>query len=183
MSWRRILVYYLLAVLVAAHLYSQQSGQADPAVSDQQAALPFVTGLTAELSAVTITFDSAVVRIERRPPPYKWAVTAPEGLRVPADLIEALIETLTTIAPIQKIADDKEGGSFGLSPPLATLVLIGGDRELAVVEFGRTNPTGTAVYVTRNHGPEVYLLGLNARYYVDLVYESLEQQLSAARGR
>ena len=40
------------------------------------------------------------------------------------------------------------------------------------VFLGANNPTNTALYAMRDDRPAVFLVGLNLRYYVDLIFEA-----------
>lgn len=127
-------------------------------------------------SVTTITFrhNESIVRLARRD--GTWQTMEPPGVRISPDLVEATIATLTTGQAAERLADHSDQGLdvYGLDQPTATLeIALGPPPALPViVTLGARNPTQTAVYARRSDRPTVYLVGLNLRYYIDLVFEA-----------
>lgn len=180
MTWRSVAVYWLLALAVGANLTVEWRAR-NPV--HMEVALPvaaIIVASGAEIDGVVTTRGS--LALEMRQVAGRWTLQSPPGLAVQPDLIEALVDTLTSIPPVEIIEETGERmGEFGLQPALFTVRVDAGPRTLATVELGYRNPTRTAVYA-RIHGEDrVYLLGLNAQYYVELVYEEVDKQLAGMR--
>ena len=102
----------------------------------------------------------------------------PAGAVVPPDLVDAAVATLTAGQVSEVVADGARGGDltvFGLATPSSTIVLTtngeNGSRDVTVL-FGDMNPTRTALYARLADDPRAYLVGLNVRYYEDLIFEA-----------
>lgn len=180
MTWRSVAVYWVLATVVGTNLYAEWRAR-NP--FEAEAVLPqaaIVVADSAPIDGVVATRGSLALDVRRVS--ERWTVQQPAGLQLQPDLIDALIDTLTTIAPVEIVEEAAgRGREFGLSPPLFTVRLDSGPRTLATVELGYRNPTRTAVYARLAGEDRVYLLGLNAQYYVELLYEEVDRQLAGLR--
>jgi len=86
--------------------------------------------------------------------------------------IVALDEVTEDNGPIELIPEGSgDLAAYGLDPPQAIVRMASAGRPVATLEFGERNPTRTAVYARRPDQKQVYLLGLNAQYYLDLIFE------------
>ena len=182
MSWKRICIYWLVAAILGLHLYQVGLSTVWETGGDPSSARPFVELSPVQLTAldgVLLKWADLAVELNREAKGGRWKVAAPaQGLGVTSDLIDALIDTLATIPAIEVVATDEESREqFGFDPPSAELTLSGGSTVLAALQFGRRNPTRTAVYARMRGSNTVYLLGLNAQYYVELIGDEVEKQL------
>lgn len=234
MSWSRIAIYYGLALALAVYLFGVQWMRAPEGTAESSRPGPLVQAAARDVSRVDLLRKRRRVRFERRD--GRWQAVEPQGLSVTSDLVEALVDTLTRVPPIEVIslgtADPKP---FGLAPPQTVIVLgesamgakgaptpepgnaaagatgggqaaeggraAGGSREaqgsnaaggqtgggssagappgpagIERVELGSRSPTQTAVYARKGGDAAIYLLGLNASYYVDLIYQEVDKQ-------
>ena len=86
------------------------------------------------------------------------------------------------------VADGARPGdlaSFGLANPSSSIVLTtdgAGSAHEVTVFLGDRNPTHTALYARRAEDARVYLVGLNLRYYEDLIFTAAGA-IRALRGR
>ena len=91
-----------------------------------------------------------------------------------------------TQLPDVEVVDEGKGSiaQFGLDPPVSQMLLTLSGGKPVTVRFGSRNPSGTAIYAQRDDGPRVYLIGLNVRYYEDLVFQAAppQQRLESAEG-
>ena len=81
------------------------------------------------------------------------------GASFPADMIEDLLATLSTLRPTETLADGESAADYGLAPPGASLVISEGDTRLLQLDVGGRNPAWTGVYVRRTGGAGVELVG------------------------
>jgi hypothetical protein len=174
MTWRHVLVYWVLAAIVGGLVYvGIERDAAIPPAAPEVASL--VTTSLARIDDVTVRRGSATLAFGRESD--RWVLKSPAGFRVTSDLVAALLDTLASIPPIERLSTDGRGsGPFGLSPPEAEVVLDGPDVEPVTVDIGSRNPTGTAVYAAVAGDDSVYLLGLNAQYYLELVFDEVARQ-------
>lgn len=178
MSWRRIAAYYFTAAVVGGLLWSEWQGRQAELISAAPAAeTPMLELGRATVQFVSVRTGALEIRLERAA--GGWKVLAPAGTTVAGDLVEAILDTLSSIPPIETVAGTSDASAeYGLKPARVTLALADSSGQGVVVELGKRNPTGTAVYARTKGRPEVRLLGLNASYYVDLMLEDLRGQLA-----
>lgn len=174
MSWRRVAVIYAVFVLLAVWAFAVDG--AAPAPEQPVQAPPAASLLdtdAASVTALTLRKDDRVVRASRTD--ERWATNEPTGATVPPDLYEAVVATLTAGQAAEELAHETENAlaAYGLAAPTATLeIMVKGASQPLTVRIGDQNPTRTAVYARRDDRPTVYLVGMNLRYYVDLVFEA-----------
>lgn len=175
MSWRRITFYYLGAALVWGCLWINWQTRLAETAPEAQLSETAIVGLSpADIEKVSIRAHGLEISLFRQD--EKWSVEAPAGAEVPGGLIEAIVDTLTSIPPIETISGDAAGAAeYGLDPPELTLALTDTRGARVVIEFGKRNPTGTAVYAKIEGEAELSLLGLNSRYYLDLLLEDVRE--------
>jgi len=172
MSWRRIWLYYILAALVGGAVYMEQRMQA-PSLPGDNTAPPIVEYLATRIDEVELKGEGVRVAFKRTD--GRWKVVDPSGVDIGSDLVDALLDTLTTIPPVEILREQSADlGQFGLSSPRFSLELSSEGERVALVEIGRRNPTRTAFYARLDEDGPVYLLGFNAQYYVDLIVAEVE---------
>jgi len=110
----------------------------------------------------------------------RWEEATPADVRVPSDLVAALLDTLSTIPPIERLAGKSTTApEFGLSPPETRVELHSDGKKEQEVSIGRRNPTRTAAYAAVTGHADVYLIGLNAQYYLELIFDEIARQRSS----
>lgn len=174
MTWRKVLFYWLAATLIGGIVYF--GDRRDEAELEATSDLPaLVTISPSRFERLTVTRGGIVLAFAREND--RWVVTAPAGYRITSDLIGALIDTLASIPPVEKLSTEaRTSPQFGLAPPEAEISMEGPDGASASVDIGKRNPTGTAVYAALTGDASVYLLGLNAQYYLELIFDELGRQ-------
>jgi hypothetical protein len=174
MSWRRVAGIYLILIALAAWvLVVERDAPPLEAPPPQATVGPSLVDATAEaVTAVTLRMQGVVVRAARAD--NRWRAIEPVGVRIPSDLIEATVATLTAGQAAERIADTAEQdlAAYGLDAPAATLELSMDPGRAVTVEVGAQNPTRTAVYARRGDSPAIFLVGMNLRYYIDLIFEA-----------
>ena len=168
MSWRSVLVYWVLAAVVVGQLAFTLRSRETPVDQSTEVAAPIVDASTA-IDGIRVERGDDVreFRIESG----RWQAENPDNA-VSSDLIAALIDTLTTIPPVEILASGAtDPANYGLAPPQTVVRMASRGEPLATVEMGNRNPTRTAVYAHRPDLGRSYLLGLNAQYYLDLIFE------------
>jgi|GEM_PF-2536762 len=189
MRWSKIAVVYAVASILAVYLYVRSGQRSQANLPDAEALAPLVQADPSSVDAVKIESADATVFLERRD--GRWRVTQvvdrngrpevpakpgegnAEAHRVSGDLVDALIETFITVPPIEMVSEGGAPAQFGLDPPGVVVSMIVGSTPLPVIEIGNRSPTATAVYARRRGASHVYLVGLNARYYVELLWDEV----------
>jgi hypothetical protein len=169
MSWRAVAVYWALAIAAVAQLGFALRGREVAVEESTQPTAPIVEAAAAAVDQIRVQRgdDVRAFRIESG----RWQAETP-GHEVSSDLIAALIDTLTTVPPVEILEEGAEkAADYGLAPPRTVLRMASHGEPLATVELGDRNPTRTAVYARRPELRRSYLLGLNAQYYLDLIFE------------
>jgi hypothetical protein len=171
MTWRRAALYW--ACFLALSVY-YVAGERQPAGEDAAhlTRAPFINVPESSFVAVEVQRGGEMIRCRRAD--GRWRVVEPAGGSVPSDLIAGLITNLTDLPDVEVVADAAADLSqFGLDDPASQLVLTPATGAPITIRMGDRNPAGTAVYAQRNDSKRVYLIGLNARYYEDLLFEGL----------
>ena len=181
MSWRAIGTYYVLALVMGIYLFARFGFVGPEEPRPETTAVPLVAANAGAADRLLVTRDRLELEAEREG--ERWSLAKPVGLEITSDLVEAFLDTLTTIPPIEILpATPTSGNEYGLLPALTTIEISSGDELLARVKLGKRNPTRTAVYASKEGEEVVYLLGLNAQYYVELIFEDITRQLGGFRG-
>jgi hypothetical protein len=175
-TWSRVAVIYAVLVVLVGYL-----ALVDGPPSEETAPLepppPTASLLGTEADAVRVmTFekDGRLVRASRES--GRWRPTEPMGARIPPDLFDAAIAALTAGQVSEKISPEAghQLADYGLEIPAATIELVVGDlpsRPISV-SIGARNPAQTAVYARRSDEEAIYLVGMNLRYYIDLIFDA-----------
>lgn len=175
MSWRGVgWIYLALALLTLVVVVDRQEHEPAPAFVGTAAEQSLLGTEAAAISAIAFRREGASVRASRDG--ERWRVLEPAGTQMPSDLIAAAVATLTT-GQVSEVLVETAGpqlGAFGLTEPETMIeVSIGGDPPRTIrVLAGANNPTGTALYAMRDDGPAVFLVGLNLRYYTELIFQA-----------
>jgi hypothetical protein len=168
-SWRSVLVYWVLAVVAVAQLGWTLRTREAPVEAQDAPVAPIVESPAAMIDQVRVQRGEDVR--EFRVEAGRWQAETP-GQAVSSDLISALLDTLTTVPPVEILEEGaQEAAVYGLDPPETVVRMASRGEPLATVELGHRNPTRTAVYARRPELGRSYLLGLNAQYYLDLIFE------------
>ncbi|HXC51935.1 MAG TPA: DUF4340 domain-containing protein [Candidatus Limnocylindrales bacterium] len=175
MSWLRIVVYFALAAALTLHLNGVAAEREAATAATVKQTTPFLEAVPERIDRVRIEKDGLAVQFERKD--GKWIVTEPEGLAPPGDVIDAVLESFTSLPPIEIVSEGVEHeGQFGFVPPRARIRIEQQGALVSTIILGELNPTRTSVYAKRSGKDEVALIGLNAKYYIDLVFENVERQ-------
>ncbi|GBD27188.1 hypothetical protein HRbin30_02532 [bacterium HR30] len=91
--------------------------------------------------------------------------------RMPSDLVQAFLESLGSCALWPVVASQaNRWPEFGVAEPVAIVRLEAADgATLQRIAFGENNPVGTGRYARRNDDPQVFLVGAQQWYYVELL--------------
>jgi hypothetical protein len=169
-SWRRVAAIY--AVLTGLAAWVALSGRDAPAPDPAAGPPPAEQSLLGtDAAAVTaLAVQRAGVRVRAVRDGARWRVVEPAGAEVSSDLVAALAATLTAGQASEMMAalEESDLEAFGLAAPSTAIVVTLAGARVRVL-LGGANPTGTALYAMRDDRPSVYLVGLNVRYYSDLI--------------
>ncbi len=182
MTWRRAFAYWACFVVLSTYyfLVLREPSHPTPAHLTRAAFLSIPEN---QIEALELRRGASAIECRRAA--GRWQVVEPAGGAVPSDLIAALVANLTQLPDVE-VVDEGKGNiaQFGLDPPVSQMVLTLGGEKTVTVRFGSRNPSGTAIYAQRDDGPRVYLIGLNVRYYEDLVFQAAppQQRLDSAAG-
>lgn len=173
MTWRRAALYWVCFLALGVHyLRLEHSPVTEVAVPMSRA--PFLTLSEEQTQSLDVRRGDDVLRCRRID--RHWEVVEPAGHTVPPDLIASLITTLTDLPDVEVVAEQPDNlASFGLDAPAVQLTLTPAAGAPLIVHLGNRNPAGTAVYAQRSTSPRVFLIGLNARYYTDLLFEGRQR--------
>ena len=162
MSWPRALAYVLVAAVLAI-AYAATAPPPPPS----PAAAPAPEGPGPSIDSVRLDAGARTVRATRTG--EQWDVVEPADSRVPSDLIAALVSAVLE-TPAESVSGDTERlADFGLETPSARLSFGRPGAPPVVLSLGNANPAETGVYGRLEGHPQVILVGLNVRYYIDLV--------------
>jgi Domain of unknown function (DUF4340) len=174
MTWRRIVLYYVLGVALGGYfLMFEWNPRGEKPITEPKRVVhksPFLPIDREEITEVALHRDGAVVICRRDG--QKWTVTEPANAKVTSDLVASFVENLTPEKEVPIIDDAaKDFSTYGLDRPHATITLKG-KNILATVLIGDRNPTGSSVYVRKDNSPQVVLLGASVSNYQELIFET-----------
>ena len=175
MNWSRIAVYYVLAIGLSFYLQGELRSMHPEQQAPVATTLPFLEAVPERIDRVVAERDNLSIEFRRNE--GRWVVAEPPGVVCPNDIVDAVLESLTSVPPID-VVDDSEHGQYGLNPPRIRMRVETAGEIVSTIAFGELNPTHTAVYAKKSGKEDVYLLGLNARYYLDLIFENVRRQLA-----
>lgn len=178
MTWRSVIVYWVAAALIGGFvaLGARRDAAAPP---PPKALAPLVSLSPSRFDELTVKHGPDVISLARKDD--RWVLVAPAGVHITSDLVEALLDTLASIPPVERLSTNAGStAQFGLAPPEGQVSMRGSDGVTAAVDIGKRNPTGTAVYAALAGEDSVYLLGLNAQYYLELIFDEVARQQSGA---
>lgn len=170
MTWRRALAYWACFLVLGAY-YLVALREPSRAVPAHLTRAPFLSIADKDIDGMELRRAASVIRCRRVE--GRWQVVEPTGGAVPSDLVSALVANFTQLPEVEVV--DEEGGDlaqFGLDPPVSQITLTLSGGKTVTVRLGSRNPSGTAVYAQRNDDKRVFLIGLNVRYYEDLVFQA-----------
>lgn len=141
MSWKVTLaLLLLLALFSGGYLLTQPNSPEEPAEKPEASAPGLITDLAPPFVQLTLTMDGETVRA-----PVAGEAATPSALMDP---VAALLRDLQTLPAIDEFpAGPDELAEFGLDPAQATLVLENASGDRLVIDFGHSNPPGTAIYL------------------------------------
>jgi hypothetical protein len=172
MTWRRTGLYWACFLTLAVY-YVWFEGTPASQVAARMPQAAFVTIDENQLQSIEVQRGKEVVRCSRSE--GRWKVVQPPGSPVPSDLITSLISAVSELPEVEVVADQPgDLAPFGLDVPAARLTLTPAAGAPITVRLGYRNPAGTAVYAQRSTSPSVFLIGVNARYYIDLLFQGVQ---------
>jgi hypothetical protein len=179
MSWARIVTYFVVAIVLTMHLRSVTQPGGAAADAAKAPTEPFLAAVPERVDRVR--FESATLALQFEKRDGRWVTIEPEGLAPPGDVIAAVVDSFTTLPPIEIVFDGKGNeDQFGLVPPRMRIRLESGGDLVSTIVLGELSPTRTAVYARKSGSDDVALIGLNAKYYIDLVFENVRRQRASA---
>ena len=186
MTWKRIGIYYVLAVVLGGYylLFEWIPGGPDAPVFEPRAVQEstFVMLKRDTIHKLSIqrqghSFVSQRTTAQPGRTEAEWQTLEPSGAVVTSALVMSFIENLTPnrkISIVNEAPDDL--AAYGLAPPASTIVLEGnGQLGTETIFIGSYNPTTTAVYARKDGSPQVVLLGYNVKYYEDLIFQATQR--------
>jgi len=174
MTWRRIVLYYVLGIALGGYfLIFEWNPRGEKPILEPKRVVrksPFLPIARDEITEVALRRDGAVVVCRREG--QKWTIAEPANAKVTSDLVASFVENLTPEKEVPIIEDAaKDLSTYGLDRPRATVTLKG-KNIMATVLIGDRNPTGSSVYVSKENSPQVVLLGSSVGNYQELIFET-----------
>jgi hypothetical protein len=177
-TWRHVIAYWVLALALAGWLYADSRSPEPTPVDAETIVAPLVAPPLDRFDEVVLARGAD--RFIFRRTDGRWTQSAPAAVSVPSDLVAALLDTLSTIPPIERlVGESATAPQFGLAPAETRIELRSAGATALEVDIGQRNPTRTAAYAAVAGKPEVYLIGLNAQYYLELIFDEIARQRSA----
>jgi hypothetical protein len=169
-TWKSVGVYWVLAALVAVELAWSLQQRQGPDEPERATLVPAIEAAASDIDRLRA--ERGPDALEFKKEAGRWVLESPAQGMVASDLVAALIDTLTTVPPVEMLAEHgSKLAAYGLEPPQMSVRMASAGAPVATLELGARNPTRTAVYARRPDIDKLYLLGLNAQYYLDLIFE------------
>jgi len=171
MRWRQVIFLWLIAALLGAQYLFVDRRRPVVHPSERPVRPRLLAALAVDaVVGVRLERDGASVALRRHG--EVWAVEQPAGGRIESGLVQALIESLTALEEIDRLAGGgRSDEALGLGDgALQIHVLDGGGHEVHLTLGGR-NAAGTAVYARLGDSSDAVLVGRNLEYYASLILQ------------
>lgn len=171
MSWRRAFGYWLVAgSLLIVHLVIVRQ---PPRTGSTEVRTSLVKIAPGAVRALVITGTGKHVGLAREG--NQWRLQPPFA-PLPQDLVGSVVDSLSNLEAVDVVAENTDHlDQFKLDPPDVSFTLDVMNGASVQISFGSHNPNDTAVYAQRAGDPRVYLVGLEARYHVDLLLDAVRE--------
>jgi hypothetical protein len=167
-----ILFSVLLVILLPFYFYVDRAKLHDIQVTDQKKAnLLDLKGV----DGITLSRGTEKIHFQKTGDGKLFQVTTPVGAFVPQDLLTALSGLYLKSEEVEIIAEGGELSQYGLDRPVMVAEVTSPGKAAPIrLSFGNENPTHTATYAKLDNSPQIFLLGMDMKYYQDLIFEWLE---------
>ena len=167
MPWTRAFAYVAAAVVLAiVYWATAPPPRRSPTASSERSA---TASPEPNLAIDTVRLEVSGRTISARREGEQWEIVEPAGATVPSDLIAALVSAVLETPALPVTSDANSLTEFGLDKPSARLTFGRPGDTAVTLSLGGTNPAATGIYGQLEGKSQVILLGLNVRYYIDLV--------------
>jgi hypothetical protein len=170
LSWRPAIVFTAaIAILLPFYLLYDQQFAHEVRAKVARANILDVDSV----SSVTMKRGNDTVKFESTADGRLYKVVTPPGAFVPQDLMKAITSLLIKSNEVDIISENTEDlTQYGLDHPSGQMELeTPGKPQSIKLVFGNDNPTRTAIYARVEGSKKVFLLGLDLKYYQDLMFE------------
>ncbi len=186
MTWKRIGIYYVLAVVLGGYylLFEWVPGGPDAPVFEPrpEQESTFLVLKRDAIHKLSIQRQGHTFVSQRTAPQpgqtqAEWQTLEPSGAAVISALVISYIENITRHGKVLIVNEAPDNlAAYGLAPPASTIVIEGdGQQGTETIFIGGYNPTTTAVYARKDGSPAVVLLGYNVKYYEDLIFQATQR--------
>jgi hypothetical protein len=171
MRWRQVLALWVVAALLGAQ-YRLVDRRRPVVHPSERPVRPRLLAALAVDAVVGVRLEREGASVALRRHGAVWAVEQPAGGQIESGLVRALIESLTALEEIDRLAGGtRSDEELGLGDgALRIHVLDGGGHEVHVTLGGR-NAAGTAVYARLGDSGDAVLVGRNVEYYASLILQ------------
>jgi hypothetical protein len=171
-SLRRILVLLVLVAALGTYLWVYELPQAEKEGKKEK----LLAVDAATVTGVTLAYPDR--RIELRKTDGGWRVAAPVDAPADESAVKSLLTTVID-AEVQRSLDElpQDLGSFGLSPPSATVTLtVAGETQPPPVKVGKNTAIGGKTYVRRGDEPKLLLTASTLQFGVSKQVKDLRDK-------
>lgn len=174
MSPRPAILFSLLLVILLLYYLMIDRGKTLQIHGEQEKAN--LLELAGGVEAVDLNRGGERVRFQKTSDGKLFEVVAPQGGFAPQDLMNAIAGLLMKSNEVEIVNDNASDlAQYGLDHPVSEVdIQTPGKSAPVKVYFGGENPTHTAFYAKLEGSPRVFLLGMDLRYYQDLMFEWIE---------
>jgi hypothetical protein len=178
MTWARAFFYVAVWLILTAYYFvAHPQRPVEEPIAPEIEALP-TEPAEAELQYLHVEPERVVEvevaagerRVRATRDGERWLAVEPANAVVSSDLISALLSAILGASGVQVVSrDTTRDTEFGLATPTARVRFATSDGQAVDLVLGKENPARTGVYGRTAGSPEIVLVGLNARYYVDMI--------------
>jgi hypothetical protein len=128
------------------------------------------------VSGMVLRRGAEQVRFTRTSDGKLYQIVAPSGAFAPQDLMNALTALFLSTQEVEIVASNTDNlAQYGLDHPyLEVEIDAPGKQRPLKLQFGAENPTHTAFYAKLADSPKIFLMGLDLKYYQELIFEWVE---------
>jgi len=159
----------LLAILIAisAYVYFYEIKGGEERKKEKEAAAQLLPIKKDDVSEVILERPADHVKIHAIKTDDQWKIVEPVETEGDKFAIEGIINSVVTSKVNRVVAEDTSSlQDFGLKPPEGIIVLSTKSGKKDTVFVGSKNPTGSFLFIRRDHQPKVELTSTSMSYEV-----------------
>ncbi|NOY77568.1 MAG: DUF4340 domain-containing protein [Calditrichaeota bacterium] len=167
MKTKNTLILLVILIAISAYVYFYEIKGGEERKKEKEAAAELLPIKKDDVSEVILERPADHVRIHAKKTDDQWKIIEPIETEGDKFAIEGLINSVLNSKVNRVVAHDTSSlQDFGLKPPEGIIILSTKSGQHDTIFVGSKNPTGSFLFIRKNHQPEVELTSTSMSYEV-----------------